>query len=150
MLYNAPTAQQRDTYHNGACRQAYEMFGAHPCVENDVHMWHFSLWAPNAKHVALVGSFNGWDRTRNPMQKQFDGTWELRITETDVWIDAPWDGAPTYKYAVWGQDDVWRLKADPYGFRSELRPNTASRLYDLRDYAWDDAAWIVRRQRFNP
>ena len=150
MLYNAPTAQQRDTYHNGACRQAYEMFGAHPCVENDVHKWHFSLWAPNAKHVALVGSFNGWDRTRNPMQKQFDGTWELRITETDVWIDAPWDGAPTYKYAVWGQDDVWRLKADPYGFRSELRPNTASRLYDLRDYAWDDAAWIVRRQRFNP
>ena len=60
------------------------MLGAHPCYEGDVRKWHFCVWAPNAKHVALVGSFNDWDKSVTPMQKQYDGTWELRLTEEEL------------------------------------------------------------------
>ena len=150
MKYVPPSAEVRDTFHQGASRHAYQMFGAHPCTEDGVRKWHFSLWAPNAKHVALVGSFNAWDKSRNPMQKQYDGTWELRVDESELWQNTPEGGCPTYKYAVWGQDDVWRMKADPYGFYCELRPNTASRLYDLEGYGWGDGAWLDQRNTFNP
>ncbi len=150
MKYHPPTAEDRTLFHQGANRRAYEMLGAHPCLENGVKKWHFCLWAPNAKRVALVGGFNGWESNRNPMQKQYDGTWEVRLTEEELWKDAPADGAPVYKYAVLGQDELWRMKADPFGMASELRPNTASRLCDLDGYAWGDEAWMAARATVNP
>ena len=150
MKYVPPSAEVRDTFHQGASRYAYQMFGAHPCEDNGVRKWHFCLWAPHAKHVALVGSFNGWDKSRHPMQKFFDGTWELRLDESELWQNVPEGGYPTYKYAVWGQDDLWRMKADPYGFYCELRPNNGSRLYDLDGYAWGDSAWMEKRGAVNP
>ena len=52
MLYHAPSAEIRDTFHQGTNRRAYEMLGAHPCYEGDQRKWHFCVWAPNAKHVA--------------------------------------------------------------------------------------------------
>ncbi len=150
MRYIAPTAEVRDSFHQGTNRRAYEMLGSHLCVEGDRRLWHFCVWAPNARHVALVGSFNGWDRSRHPMVKQYDGTWELRLPEDELYQNLPEDGMPTYKYAVWGADDLWRMKADPYAFFDELRPNTASRLYDLDGYEWGDQAWMDQRSRFNP
>ena len=135
---------------SGARRRAYEMLGSHPCEEGGRRKWHFCVWAPNAKHVALVGSFNHYDRSAHPMKKQYDGTWELRLDEEILWRDVPEDGYPTYKYAVWGADDIWRMKADPYAFYSELRPNNASRLYDLEGYEWGDAEWLKTRHDFNP
>ncbi len=150
MLYHAPSAETRDSFHQGSNRRAYEMLGAHPCVEGGARKWHFCLWAPNAKHVALVGGFNGWDTSKHPMHKQYDGTWELRLDEAELFQNAPEDGYPTYKYAVWGADDLWRMKADPFAFYSELRPNSASRLYDLDGYEWGDGGWLAKRHDFNP
>jgi 1,4-alpha-glucan branching enzyme len=150
LRYNPPTDRQRELYHQGLNRRSYEMLGAHPCEENGVRHWHFCMWAPNAKHVALVGDFDHWDKSRHPMQKQYDGTWELRLDESELWQNTPAGGQPAYKYAVWGQDDVWRMKADPYGMFSELRPNMGSRLYELDGYAWGDAAWLARRATYNP
>ena len=150
MLYQAPSAEIRDTFHQGTNRRAYEMLGAHPCYEGDQRKWHFCVWAPNAKHVALVGSFNDWDKSATPMQKQYDGTWELRLSEDELWKNVPQDGYPTYKYAVWGADDLWRMKADPFGFFSQLRPNNASRLIDLDNYHWSDQDWMAARHDFNP
>ncbi|MDD3212512.1 MAG: 1,4-alpha-glucan branching protein GlgB [Eubacteriales bacterium] len=150
MKYIPPSEEVRNAFHQGSNRRAYEMLGAHPCMEGDVQKWHFSLWAPNAKHVALIGSFNNWNKSSNPMQKQYDGTWELRLTRDELWENAPEDGMPAYKYAVWGQDDLWRMKTDPYGFATELRPNMASRLYDLDGYAWNDRKWMEKRSSFNP
>ncbi len=149
MQYVAPSAEVREAFHQGTSRRAYEMLGAHPCEEAGRRLWHFCVWAPNAKHVALVGDFNGWDRSKNPMTKQYDGTWELRLPQEQLWVNLPADGYPTYKYAVWGQDDVWRMKADPYAFYSELRPHTASRLFCLDDYAWGDARWLEKRAVYN-
>ncbi len=150
MRYDPPTDQQRELYHQGLHRRSYEMLGAHPCDENGVRRWHFCLWAPNAKHVALVGDFNRWAKSRHPMKKQFDGTWELRVDEAELWQNTHEGGYPAYKYAVWGFDDVWRMKADPYGAWSELRPDMGSRLYDLDGYAWGDADWLARRATYDP
>ena len=150
MLYQAPSAEVRNSFHQGSNRRAYEMLGAHPCQEGGKRKWHFCVWAPNAKHVALVGDFNGWDKSRNPMAKQYDGTWELRLEEKTLLTNLPEGAQPTYKYAVWGADDLWRLKADPYGFACELRPANASRLCDLDGYRWGDAEWMERRKAFDP
>lgn len=150
MLYCAPSADIRDAFHMGTNRRAYEMLGAHPCYEGEERKWHFCVWAPNAKHVSLVGEFNVWDKSRHPMVKQYDGTWELRVAEKDLLQNLPKEGYPTYKYAVWGADDVWRLKADPYGFWTEKRPQSGSVLYDLSAYTWHDEAWMQQRSRFIP
>jgi len=149
MKYNPPTQAVRDTFHQGTNRRAYEMLGAHPCLEGKAEKWHFCVWAPNAGRVSLVGSFNGWDDRAHPMQKQHDGTWELRLDESAVMRDAPDGGAPVYKYAIEGADGKTRLKADPYGFYAELRPSTGSRLYDLDGYRWKDREWMKKRASFN-
>ena len=150
MKYNPPSQPIRDTFHLGTNRRAYEMLGAHPCTEGKAKKWHFCVWAPNARHVSLVGSFNNWDDQAHPMAKQHDGTWELRLDEDTVLHQVPEDGYPVYKYAVLGADGELRLKADPYGFFSELRPNMGSRLYDLDGYRWKDGAWMKQRAAFNP
>lgn len=150
MLYTAPTAEVRETFHQGTNRRAYEMLGAHPCYEGDVKKWHFAVWAPNAKHVSLVGEFNLWNKSKHPMVKQFDGTWEIRVAEEELLKNLKEDGFPTYKYAVWGADDVWRMKADPFAFFTEPRPNNGSRVYDMGNYAWKDSEWMEKRKQFNP
>lgn len=149
MLYTAPTAEVRETFHQGTNRRAYEMLGAHPCYEGDVKKWHFAVWAPNAKHVSLVGEFNFWDKSKHAMVKQFDGTWEIRLSEAELVKNMKEDGFPTYKYAVWGADDVWRMKADPFAFFTEPRPNNGSRIYDMGNYAWKDSEWMEKRRQFN-
>ena len=117
-------------------------------------MWHFAVWAPNARLVTLVGEFCQWDRLACPMVKQFDGTWEIRLPAStfDVASDPKKYDYPDaaekllmYKYAIQGEDHTWHEKADPYGFRMQLRPNTASVLCDLSGYAWGDQAWMAKR-----
>ncbi|NLV58059.1 MAG: 1,4-alpha-glucan branching protein GlgB [Clostridiales bacterium] len=148
--YVAPSEEVRDTFHQGTNRRAYEMLGAHPCREDSQEKWHFCVWAPHAKHVALVGDFNRWDSNHTPMQKQHDGTWEIRVPREELWCNLPEDGLPSYKYAVWGMDDVCRMKADPFAFFTELRPHNASLLYDLEGYAWGDGEWMGKRSTLNP
>ena len=154
MRYVAPTSSIRESFHQGENRRAYEMLGAHPVVQNGQEMWHFALWAPNAQRVSLVGEFCRWDKAACPMTKQFDGTWEVRLPAAtfDVASDPArynYENAAekllTYKYAIQGPDGMWHEKADPYGFRMQLRPNTASMLCDLSGYAWGDADWMAQR-----
>ena len=159
MRYIGPDANQREQFHQGESRRAYEMLGAHPADQAGEAMWHFAVWAPNARRVSLVGEFNGWDHEQNPMAKQFDGTWELRLPEKVFSIQSSpekydYPGAEekitTYKYAIQGPDGQWHQKADPYAFYSELRPNTASRIYDLSGYEWKDGAWMTARAGWDP
>ena len=158
MRYVAPTGTVRDWFHQGDNRRAYEMLGAHPVEQDGVEMWHFALWAPNAQQVSLVGEFCQWDREACPMTKQYDGTWEVRVpaavfdpASDPERYDYP-DAAEKllmYKYAIQGRDGSWHEKADPYGFRMQLRPNTASMLCDLTGYAWGDQAWMSRRAKWD-
>lgn len=158
MRYVAPTAEVRESFHQGTNRRAYEMLGAHLTEQDGQPVWHFSVWAPNARQVSLIGEFCRWDKAVCPMKKQFDGTWEIRLpAETfDVASDPKrydYQDAPekllTYKYAVQQQDGAWHEKTDPYCFAMQNRPNTASRLCDLTGYQWQDGAWLKARGKWN-
>ena len=120
-----------DNFYRGVCDDAYEYFGAHRCGEG----WIFRLWAPNARAVQLAGDFNGW---QGRDMERHDGVWELTVPEAKVY-DA-------YKYVVHGADGQVRWKADPYGFHTQTRPESSSKVYDLSGFAWHDETWLRHRR----
>ena len=156
MLYTPPAAAARDAYHAGKSADAYRWMGAHKTsLRGDE--WQFTVWAPHAKCVYVTGEFCDWHYEDHPMEKQYDGTWELRLPAClfDASARGLTDDADTarlreYKYAILCEDGTWRLRADPYAFGAELRPGTASRLNDIGGYAWGDGAWMARRAQADP
>ena len=127
-------------YHQGTNYHAYEMLGAHFMEKDGKNGVRFSVWAPHAKSVSVVGDFNDWDTRTHTMEKIGDG--EIWMT----FIEGLEEGE-VYKYAIepqWGGPHI--MKADPYGFYAEKKPKTASRLYDLSKYQWNDAAWQERKK----
>ncbi|MFC4810023.1 1,4-alpha-glucan branching protein GlgB [Paenibacillus sp. GCM10023250] len=135
----------RDLYlfNNGDLYHSYRTFGAHPIRLADEQGVRFTVWAPNARAVRVAGSFNGWDGKRHAMEP---------IGDTGVWsLFVPNLGPGTvYKYEIHTQDGAIRLKSDPYAFQAELRPNTASVVTEVFDYAWKDADWQKRKQEVSP
>ena len=128
-------------FHQGTNYHAYEMLGAH-FVERDGRKGvRFAVWAPHAKSISVVGDFNEWDTRVNPMTRGRDGEiWEVFIPDIE-------EGAG-YKYAIepqWGGPRI--MKADPYGFYAEKKPNTASRVYDLSKYEWKDGDWFEQKKK---
>ena len=159
MWYCPPDEKRRNDFHQGFCFDAYNFLGAHPVEENGEMKWHFSVWAPNARQVCLTGEFCGWDRCAYPMEKQFDGIWELRLPDSlfRPERDPEKYNYPeaalrlrTYKYAIECADGEWHLRADPYGFQSELRPNNGSMLCSLNGYEWHDGEWMRERAARDP
>ena len=144
MKYVAPTSVDRDSFHSGKNRHAYSMLGAHPVIQDGVDMWHFAVWAPNAEKVSLVGHFNKWDPEDKPLQKQYDGIWEIRVPFSEI------GEGFAYKYAITTKNGELLFKADPYAFYAELRPDTSSRTYNLDGYNWKDSEWMEKRSKFNP
>ncbi len=154
MPYQPPDAKQRGEFHAGTDRRAYQMLGAHRVDCRGEAFWHFAVWAPNAQAVYVTGEFCAWDERAHPMAKQYDGIWELRLPavvftpESDPARYAYEEAAEkltSYKYAVVGADGACHLKADPYAFRAELRPGSASRLCEIDGYTWGDQAWMNAR-----
>lgn len=127
-------------YHQGTNYRSYQLFGAHLTEQDGAAGIRFAVWAPHARAVSVVGDFNGWDATAHPMQ---------RSEETEIWlcfIPELGEGA-TYKYSIETAGGNRILKADPYGFGAELRPQTASVVRELRHYAWQDEAWQKEKAR---
>ncbi len=120
---------------------AYQKLGAHPMRLNGYDGVRFAVWAPNARRVSVIGNFNQWDGRRHLMHKNpGSGIWELFIPGLEV-------GA-TYKYEVRTFNrGVVADKADPYAFYSEVRPNNASIVWRLDQYAWGDEAWLAQRHQ---
>lgn len=158
MRYVAPTGEAREQFHQGLSCDAYTMLGAHPVNQDGVEMWHFAVWAPNAKAVSLIGEFNEWKKELTPMTKQYDGIWEVRVPASRFDVNS--DPAKynyqdaesklkTYKYAVQTAEGDWHDKADPYGFYMQQRPNTASVIYDLDGFTWHDDSWMKARPTFD-
>ena len=128
-------------FHQGTNYHTQEMLGAHFIERDGRRGVRFAVWAPNAKSVSVVGGFNNWDANAQPMQRIRDG----EIWET--FVEGLGEGE-IYKYAIepqWGGPRI--MKADPYGFYAEKKPQTASRTYDLNHYEWKDAAWQERKTR---
>jgi 1,4-alpha-glucan branching enzyme len=121
----------------------YNKLGAHLKTIDGVAGAHFAVWAPSASRVSVVGDFNRWDGRVHPMRSRgSSGIWELFLPELA-------EGA-VYKYEIIGPDgNILPLKADPYAFRSELRPNTGSVVASLDHHRWNDAPWIKRRSQKN-
>ncbi|MEN6411360.1 MAG: 1,4-alpha-glucan branching protein GlgB [Veillonellales bacterium] len=128
-------------FHEGTQYRSYQMLGSHVTRQNGVSGVKFALWAPNAVRVGVVGNFNGWQAVRHEMQRiDQSGIWSLFIPELE--------SGELYKYEIDTFDGRKLLKADPYAFRAELRPGTASRVCELSHYSWQDAAWQqVKRQQ---
>ena len=121
-------------FHQGTNYRAYEMLGAHFVERDGKKGVRFAVWAPHAKSVSVVGDFNNWDNRVNRMIQLEDGeTWE-------IFIEGLKQG-DLYKYAILPPNGPHILKDDPYGFWAEKRPKTASRIYDLEGYDWQDGEW---------
>jgi 1,4-alpha-glucan branching enzyme len=126
----------------GNHQRIYEKLGAHPSVGAATGT-RFAVWAPNAERVSVVGPFNRWDGREHVMRARGQsGVWELTIADIGA-------GTP-YKYEIRARDARLFLKADPYGFAMQLRPNNCSVVTELVGFEWHDAAWLARRARVDP
>ena len=120
----------------------YEKFGAHLRTVGDAVGVYFAVWAPNAQRVSVVGDFNHWDGRVNPMRKLLGaGVWELFLPGIK-------QGAH-YKFEIRTQTGAVVLKSDPFAFFNQHGKSTASLVYDLERYTWNDADWIEARRQKN-
>ena len=118
----------------------YRKLGAHLSVEGGVKGTFFGVWAPNAENVFAIGSFNEWDESSHPMEKQGPGgIWTLFVPgagEDDL-----------YKFLIISQDGRKLYKADPFANHAEYRPGTASIVTDLTGFEWNDSKWLTAREQ---
>ena len=122
--------------------RTYEKMGAHPMTIDGVEGVHFAVWAPNAVRVSVIGWFNRWDGRHHPMQHRgSSGLWEIFLPALQ-----PGD---LYKFEIKGHHGFLAQKADPYAFFSELRPRSASVVWNIHRHPWNDAEWMERRRRAN-
>ncbi len=125
-------------FNEGNNYRIYEKLGAHLMEIDGVRGVLFAVWAPNAVRVSVVGDFNSWDGRRCQMRvRGSSGIWEIFIPGLEEYN--------CYKYEIKSKDDRIIVKADPYGFLSELRPKTASVVYDIDKYKWRDSVYMSAR-----
>ncbi len=118
----------------------YDMLGAHLTEFGGVKGTSFHVWAPNAQRVSIVGEFNAWDGRRNPMRKLLGcGVWEIflpHVSEGDH-----------YKFEVQQSHGGVVLKSDPFAFFGQHGTATASLVFNLQRYTWNDTAWMEERPK---
>ncbi len=122
----------------GTLYEAWKTFGSHPVSVAGVQGVLFAVWAPNAAYVSVAGDFNDWDTRRHPMRRRNSGAWE-------IFLPCAKEGQ-SYKYLVRSREHGHQeMKADPFAFRTEVPPKSASVISSLKGYEWRDAAWMERR-----
>ena len=119
----------------------FEKLGAHIITHEGFRGVHFAVWAPNARRVSVVGDFNHWDGRSHPMRvRGAGGIWEIFIPDLVQ--------GEVYKYEIKSQQNGYMIaKTDPYGYAAEMRPRTASVVWDLDHFAWTDDRWMADRPR---
>ena len=129
-------------FHQGTNYRAYEFLGSHFGEKNGKQGVYFRVWAPNATAVSVVGSFNYWNTTKNPMERiSENGIYETFIPKLKKY--------DKYKYAVTSESGTV-FKADPYAFHSETPSGTASKIYSLDGFRWTDGEYCAARNNRNP
>ena len=140
----SPTLSEFDRHLFGAGThyEIYEKMGGRLMTHEGARGAAFSVWAPNAKAVSVIGDFNNWDARRSPIRRLGEsGIWEL-------FLPAAAEG-DKYKFHVTQCDGRVVDKTDPYGVYAEVRPNNASVLYPLKRYKWKDRRWMTARKKYN-
>ena len=129
------SAQDLYLFNEGKQCRLYEKLGAHLVRCDGTDGAHFAVWAPNAANVFVMGEFNGWNKSSHPLEAQASsGIWAGFIPKLGPGV--------AYKYHIVSHNENYRVdKADPFGFRQQLPPQTASVICDL-DYAWGDRGWM--------
>jgi len=126
----------------GDHHKTYEKLGSHILEIYGVKGVHFAVWAPSAKRVSVVGDFNLWDGRRHQMRVLgSSGIWEIFIPNLSEGYN--------YKYEIKAANGNILIKADPHAFYSEVRPKTASIVYDISGYEWGDDEWMNKRSQTN-
>ncbi len=134
-----PTNYDQYLFHSGKHYQAYQFMGAHPVKIDGDSGTKFTVWAPNAEKISVVGDFNDWQKDKNQLEK---------IEDSDLWIGFIAGAKPGDKYKYWitGYEGQERVKADPYAFKAEKKPKTASVITDMKKYQWNDSKWLKERE----
>jgi 1,4-alpha-glucan branching enzyme len=127
----------------GKHERIYDKLGAHTYGEGAAAGTRFAVWAPNAERVSVVGPFNHWNGDAHVMRSRASsGVWELAI---------PGIGAGTaYKYEIRCRAGRLFVKADPYGFAMQLRPENCSVVASLDGHVWSDSQWLGERAQVDP
>lgn len=126
-------------FNRGVHYQLHDMLGAHVIKHQDVKGVRFTVWAPSALTVSLVGDFNFWDGRVNPLRSMGNsGVWEIFIPGLQE--------GERYKFEIKTQHGEILVKADPFGNMSELRPMTASVVTNVNRYQWNDSEWLEKRR----
>ena len=120
---------------------AYRLLGARVHETEEVSGVLFSVWAPSAERVSVVGEFNGWNGLCHPMRVHGNGVWELFIPGISPGI--------VYKYEIRAKNGDVFLKSDPYGLRFEVRPSTATIVEASSTFLWGDEPWMQARAEFD-
>jgi 1,4-alpha-glucan branching enzyme len=128
----APGELDLHLFGEGRHERLWELLGAHPGADGT----RFSVWAPHAQAVQVVGDFNDWDGGRAPMEPVGSGVWSALVPGVG--------SGERYKLKIQGADGAWRDKADPMAFGTEVPPDTASVVIEST-HEWTDAAWVTRR-----
>jgi 1,4-alpha-glucan branching enzyme len=136
-----PVLGPMDDYYigEGSHLRLFDKLGAHFMTFEGAEGTHFAVWAPNARRVSVIGSFNDWDGRRHVMRNRNEtGIWE-------IFLPGVHPGAQ-YKYEIIGKDgNRLPLKADPFAQQSEMRPRTASVVANPEPYTWGDDAFMKER-----
>ena len=129
-------------FNTGENYRSYEFLGCHRVEIDGCDVWRFAVWAPNAQSVKVACDRNDWTG---------DGMELEKFGETGVWVGATdtLENGDLYKYAITAPDGTVYLRSDPYARRCELRPGTASVVYDEPDYKWTDKVWMNKRAKFD-
>lgn len=126
-------------FNRGELFHSYLKFGAHSLEWDGIQGTHFAVWVPEALKVSLVGEFNGWCSAKSPMAEfGSSGVWTIFVPKV-------LEGR-LYKYEIESKKGQVFQKSDPYAFFSELRPATASIVYDLENFTWHDQVWMEGRK----
>ena len=137
-----PVLGPMDDYYIGEGNhlRLYDKMGAHPMHHDGADGVHFAVWAPNARRVSIIGDFNNWDGRLHVMRLRMNtGIWETFVPGATI--------GQGYKFEIIGQGgNRLPLKADPFAYEAELRPNTASRISNRDIGTWSDGAYIEARK----
>ncbi|MGL5435088.1 MAG: 1,4-alpha-glucan branching protein GlgB [Lachnospiraceae bacterium] len=134
------TGKELKQFEAGICYDIYKKMGAHPMLVDGTPGVYFSVWAPCAMRVSVVGDFNLWDGRRHQMRRLGDsGIFEIFIPGLS--------SGDIYKYEIKNRAGEPMLKADPYANYAELRPNNASVIWDISKFSWTDEDWMNAREK---
>ena len=122
--------------------EIYNKLGAHKVKDGKKEGVYFAVWAPHAKSVSVVGEFNEWDMEANPMVREEPlGIYTCFIQGVEQYA--------MYKFCIETYKGEYIFKSDPFAFHAELRPGTASKVYDLSGIKWSDSVWMTNRAKWD-